>query len=298
MECSDIGYATLACYHPGGEMQRRMIACLCLASVLTFSSGYPRNMYDAVIHQDVTLSWNTLSELDLKNDAVAIRSTEDADVIHLVKGRPEVFPPFDGRVQLLTDGFPSGLVALKMDNVSIQDSGVYMCLVDKPLYIHPGLCHLKVRAPWSAVRKTNKSMGGGMYSLFCETEGYPLAPVVWTGGRGQNLTDWAELTTSITSEQLISVVSRLNVSISSSSSYTCTVTDDRGVSQHATFDFPDKEKSRNHYLFLIAAVLLVGVVVMLLFRYDKLSHRDGTEAQPSSGSSRAPQNPEDHGRAL
>ena len=82
-------------------------------------------------------------------------------------------------------------------------------------------------------------MSGEERVLFCEAEGYPPAAVTWTDEHGHNLTEWANSTTSRTSEQLWHIVSQLNVNISSSSSsnYTCTFTDDRGASQSASFDF-------------------------------------------------------------
>ncbi|XP_076153796.1 programmed cell death 1 ligand 1-like [Alosa pseudoharengus] len=252
-------------------MQTPIIACLCLLSVLSFSSGNANNMYDVVLNEHVTLTWNVSTELDIKNDVVVILRSEDVDVIHLVKGRPKVFPAFDGRVQVLTDGFPRGVVALKMDNISIQDSGEYRCLVHKPLNKRPELCHLKVRAPWGPVCKSNVSMDNGVYSLVCETEGYPLAHVIWTDGLGQNLTDRAKLTTSLTSDKRYHISSRLNVSISTSGNYSCTVTDDRGVSQHKTFVFPDKAKSRHHY-FMLSLLILCGLtVVVLIVKYQRSS---------------------------
>ena len=83
-------------------------------------------------------------------------------------------------------------------------------------------------------------MSGEERVLFCEAEGYPPAAVTWTDEHGHHLTEWANSTTSRTSEQLWHIVSQLNVNISSSSSssnYTCTFTDDRGASQSASFVF-------------------------------------------------------------
>ena len=85
-------------------------------------------------------------------------------------------------------------------------------------------------------------MSGEERVLFCEAEGYPSAAVTWTDEHGHHLTEWANSTTSRTSEQIWHIVSQLNVNISSSSSssssnYTCTFTDDRGASQSASFVF-------------------------------------------------------------
>ncbi|XP_062382926.1 CD276 antigen homolog [Sardina pilchardus] len=131
-----------------------------------------------------------------------------------------------------------------MDNVIVPDTGAYKCFTlmsskkSDALYGDQGLCHLKVRAPWYPVHKSNVSIGSGVYTLRCDAEGYPQGNITWTDGHGKKLTDQAKLTASITSERLIHIDSQLNVTITSSSSYTCTVMDDRGVSQAATFVFP------------------------------------------------------------
>ncbi|XP_048089487.1 butyrophilin subfamily 1 member A1-like [Alosa alosa] len=263
-------------------MQTLIVLCLIQASLQLFSSD-ANNTFDAALHDNVILFWNISFKLDPKSDLVVhIQKSEDSsvDIVRLDQKGLKIFPTFVGRVQLLQNSFPNKVVALKMDNVSIQDTGEYKCYASMPLYINQGQCHLKVRAPWNPVQKSNVSMGSGVYTLRCEAKGYPLGTHTWTDGHGKKLTDQAKFTTSITSEQLIHIYSQLNVTISTRSNYTCTFSDDRGVSQSATFVFPDKDKSRHHYWLIPAIGGLVVVLVVLNLKHQCLHTSSLQQQEP------------------
>ncbi|XP_062382449.1 programmed cell death 1 ligand 1-like [Sardina pilchardus] len=251
-------------------MKDTLVLYLVLAS-LQFCASDVNNTFDAALHDSVILVWKFRFNLDPeRNLVVHIQKSEESsvDIIHSDQKGLKVFPNFIGRVELLQNSFPDNVVALKMDNVSIPDTGAYKCFASMsrkrsdPLYIDQRLCHLKVQAPWSPVHKSNVSIGSGVHTLRCEAEGYPLGHVTWTDGHGKKLTAQAKLITSITSEQLIHIDSQLNVTISTSSNYTCTVMDDRGVSQAATFVFPEEDKSRPGYVLTLA--VLGGVVMVMV----------------------------------
>ncbi|XP_031416582.1 programmed cell death 1 ligand 1-like [Clupea harengus] len=245
------------------------------ASEQTFSEV---NNIDAELYENVTFIWKFPFKLEPNTTIfiTPVNRESSSDVINLRGGVPEVFHPYEGRVQLLTQRFPDGVVALKMNSVRIPDAGIYQCVIKMPTQSPYRLLNIKLRAPWRDIKKSI-SVSGEERVLFCEAEGYPLAAVTWTDEHGHNLTV-ANPTTSRTSEQLWHIVSQLNVNISSSSSssnYTCTFTDDRGASQSASFVFTDRKQSRHHYVLQPVLILaLILALVMLVMMKKRLEMHD------------------------
>lgn len=110
------------------------------------------NNIDAELHADVIMIWKFplkfLCKLDPNITRVLVtqsRPGSSRDVIVLRGGVPEVFHPYQGRVQLLTQGFPDGVVGLRMNSVRIPDEGKYQCVIETPDSTDHRLFYMKLR---------------------------------------------------------------------------------------------------------------------------------------------------------
>ena len=106
------------------------------------------NSIDTELWADVIMKWNFPCKLDPNITEVLVtqsRPRPSKNVILLRGGVPEVFHPYEGRVQLLTEGFPDGEVALKMNSVRIPDEGIYQCLIQTPNSTDYRFFYIKLR---------------------------------------------------------------------------------------------------------------------------------------------------------
>ena len=113
-----------------------------------FSAFSEVNNIDAELHANVIMKWNFPCKLDPNITGVLVIQSHprpSRDVILLRGGVPEVFHPYEGRVQLLTQGFPDGVVALKMNSVRIPDAGKYQCLIQTPNSTDYRFFYIKLR---------------------------------------------------------------------------------------------------------------------------------------------------------
>ena len=113
-----------------------------------FSAFSEVNNIDAELYADVIMIWKFPVKLDPNITGVLVtqsRPGSSRDVIVLRGGVPEVIHPYEGRVQILTQGFPDGVVALKMNSVRIPDEGKYQCLIEMPTSSDHRLFYMKLR---------------------------------------------------------------------------------------------------------------------------------------------------------
>ena len=122
-------------------------SCSFLNVFSAFSSVEVNNI-DVELHADVIMIWKFPFPLDPNITLVRVTQSHCQslrDVIILRGGVPKVFLPYDGRVQILTQGFPDGVVAIKMNSVRFSDAGKYQCLIEKPTSEDFRFLNLKVR---------------------------------------------------------------------------------------------------------------------------------------------------------
>ena len=112
-----------------------------------FSAFSEVNNIDAELYENVTFIWKFPFKLEpnITIFITPVHRESSSDVINLRGGVPKVFHPYEGRVQLLTEGFPDGEVALKMNSVRIPDEGIYQCLIQTPTHSPYRLFNIKLR---------------------------------------------------------------------------------------------------------------------------------------------------------
>ena len=119
-----------------------------IINVFSAFSSVEVNNIDAELHADVTMIWKFPLKLDPNITGVLVTQSRPGSSRNLIVLRgavPEVFHPYEGRVQLLTQGFPDGVVALKMNSVRIPDEGKYQCVIEMPTSKDHCFFYIKLR---------------------------------------------------------------------------------------------------------------------------------------------------------
>lgn len=178
-------------------------------------------------------------------------------------------PKYQGRVKLLTDELKNGWAKLKISDLRITDSGIYQCLVQTTEGTDYKTITLSVDAPFKLVSKRIESTADGdKVVLTCQSEGYPLSPVVWQDGHQRR--HRANITNAATPEGLFKVTSQIEVSSSEKNNFTCNFTKD-GYS--ATFQLPDDiplPPGKNDALITVLCLGLILTVIGLgVFTYRR-----------------------------
>ncbi|XP_023687590.1 uncharacterized protein [Paramormyrops kingsleyae] len=185
-------------------------------------------------------------------------------------------PHFSGRVELPKDSLSSGKALLNINKLRINDSGTYQCLVEMVGADYKQTT-LTVKATYQSVKKSIRSTGGDEVELSCQAEGYPLAKVVWTDGRGRKLEN-DNFTNFTSSDQLIHITSQVTIK-TFSNNYTCTVMGERQPHPFATFTIPEEipgtysGKPPIGLVFLAVFVVTVVTAVALLLYHRQKGHK-------------------------
>uniref|UniRef100_H3ABM5 Programmed cell death 1 ligand 2 n=1 Tax=Latimeria chalumnae TaxID=7897 RepID=H3ABM5_LATCH len=128
------------------------------------------------------------------------------------------------RAHLLTDKLNSSLVVLQISKVKLTDAGDYRCLVD-----HGGAdykqAHLKVEASYGNIKtnkkETHRDGEDTQIVLTCQSEGYPLAAVLWQADTNYNLSISGNTTHLLTPDGLFHVTSVLELTSKEYYNYSC-----------------------------------------------------------------------------
>ncbi|XP_036385466.1 uncharacterized protein si:ch211-241b2.5 [Megalops cyprinoides] len=168
-------------------------------------------------------------------------------------------PQYRDRVRLLRDELRRGRAALQISHLRINDSGTYQCLVEMGGADYKQTI-LAVKASYKSINKSVRRSGRDEVELLCQSQGYPQASVVWTDGRGRNLTEEANTTTVISSDQLFHVTSGITVR-TSNNTYTCAFIKEGLMSQSVTFHIPEEIpwKQTGKGSLVVAVVVLIAV---------------------------------------
>ncbi|KAG7477045.1 hypothetical protein MATL_G00089390 [Megalops atlanticus] len=180
-------------------------------------------------------------------------------------------PQYRDRVRLLRDELRRGRAALQISHLRINDSGTYQCLVEMGGADYKQTT-LTVKASYKSINKSVRRSGRDEVELLCQSQGYPQASVVWTDGRGRNLTEEANTTAVISSDQLFHVTSGITVR-TSNNTYTCAFVKEGLMGQSVTFHIPEEIpwKQTGKGSFVVAVVLItvtfaVCVASILIYR--------------------------------
>ncbi|KAJ8286610.1 hypothetical protein GJAV_G00041110 [Gymnothorax javanicus] len=169
-------------------------------------------------------------------------------------------PHYHGRVRLLQEELKKGRAVLQISNLRINDSGMYQCLLERGGADYKQTA-LTVRAPYKSINKILKTSGEEVH-LSCDSQGYPLATVVWTDLTGRNITNESNATIATNTNNLFQITSTVLVK-SLNNTYTCTFVREGLVDQSAHFHIPDdipKEMNGRSSLVPLMFVIIFGII--------------------------------------
>ncbi|KAL6469727.1 hypothetical protein MHYP_G00208460 [Metynnis hypsauchen] len=172
---------------------------------------------------------------------------------------------FQKRARLLKDELEKYRAVLELSQLQMSDSGTYQCVVRLKEGDYKKTT-LTVQAPYTAVKKGIKRLDNEKVELSCESQGFPLAHMVWSDGRLQDLTQRSNSSSEKTSEGIYKVTSQVTVNESIINNYTCSILLEGKVRQSATFnipgEIPEKCKWSHGYAAIgVIAVMCLGFVI-------------------------------------
>ncbi|XP_060747198.1 programmed cell death 1 ligand 1-like isoform X1 [Tachysurus vachellii] len=202
------------------------------------------------------------------------------DVYQLDKGHEKpnfTNQHYKSRVRLLREELENFRAVIEISRLRPNDSGTYQCIVIQGEGDYKQT-QLNVRAPYTPIKKTFRTISKKEVELSCESQGFPLAHVTWSNSKfnAPYLTNRSENSQVQNSDGFFVVTSRLAVTYDTDN-YTCSyVTDDGKTSQKATFVIPDEISETSKWTAGYAAILVVmcvGLAFALLFlRRRKKEH--------------------------
>ncbi|XP_029387426.1 LOW QUALITY PROTEIN: butyrophilin subfamily 1 member A1-like [Mus pahari] len=135
--------------------------------------------------------------------------------------KSEQMPGYSQRTSLVKDQFHQGIAAVRIQNVQMSDSGIYICHFKQGVFYDEAILELKVAAMGSVPEVHIKGPEDRGVSVVCMTSGwYPEPQVHWKDSRGENLTAFSEIHTT-DAEGLFSTETSLVVRDSSVRNVTC-----------------------------------------------------------------------------
>ncbi|XP_072526073.1 butyrophilin subfamily 2 member A1-like [Salminus brasiliensis] len=130
---------------------------------------------------------------------------------------------YRGRVSLV-GALEKGEVSLKLDNLKLADSGVYMCHVSSEKWYDKGNMSLEIQVVGSIPVLSVADAGKGQVKVSCHSHGWaPKPSLTWSDKEGRNLNHLIKANSTKVSEGLFSVSSWLLVSPSESNWISCSV---------------------------------------------------------------------------
>ncbi|XP_026860082.2 uncharacterized protein si:ch211-241b2.5 [Electrophorus electricus] len=182
---------------------------------------------------------------------------------------------FRGRAQLVKEDLLKFRAVLELSQLQLNDSGMYRCIV-KHQDVDYKQTKLTIWAPYTSVKKNIRRTGTEEVELSCQSQGFPLAKVIWRDGRLQSLMQGSRSTNETTSEGTWNITSRVTVHTNVISNYTCSFESENRDSQEATFRIPDEifpeECQRCHAsvaIAVVAVIVIVAVTSLVLHRRRK-----------------------------
>ncbi|XP_029776351.1 programmed cell death 1 ligand 1 isoform X2 [Suricata suricatta] len=191
-----------------------------------FTITVPKDLYVVEYGSNVTMEcrFPVAEQLDLPS-LIVYWEMEDKKIIQFVNGKedPEVqHRSYSQRAQLLKDQLFLGKAALRITKVTLQDAGVYCCLIGYGGADYKRIT-LKVHAPY---RRINQRISVDPvtfeHELMCQAEGYPTAEVVWTDSDHQVLSGQTTITNSNMETKLFNVTSTLRINTTANAIFYCT----------------------------------------------------------------------------
>ncbi|XP_076849129.1 uncharacterized protein LOC143497186 isoform X2 [Brachyhypopomus gauderio] len=220
-----------------------------------------------------------------------------AEVYRLERGQQNsnfTDPWFRGRARLVMGELPNLRAVLELSQLRIGDAGTYRCIV-RHQDVDYKQTKLTIWGSYTPVNKNLRRIGEEEVELSCQSQGFPLAEVVWSDGRLQSVMQGSNSTSELTSDGTLNVTSWVTVQIDVNSNYTCSFKTEDGVSQEATFDIPGEIFPETcQHCHAPAAAAVVAVVAVLTFTslilYRRKKGKTKTKTSSEDGCISADQN--------
>uniref|UniRef100_A0A8C1Q9B5 Si:ch211-241b2.5 n=1 Tax=Cyprinus carpio TaxID=7962 RepID=A0A8C1Q9B5_CYPCA len=237
-----------------------------------FTVSLQESNYEAKLHEDVRLEC-LFSSVESPSNLTVIWSRVEpkqaVEVYRLERGKENhlyTSAMFIQRAQLIHEQLKKNRAVLHLKKLQIKDSGTYRCIVKVKDDGDYKQVTLSVTAPYAPIKKAIMKTGQDEVELSCESQGFPSAQVIWSGGQQHtNLTEMSNSTTRSTDEDLIHIISKLTVKRDLVNNYTCSFLVKGETQQTATFSIPDELPSHcsTPYVWIVAVVVVLLAIVFI-----------------------------------
>ncbi|XP_019319274.1 programmed cell death 1 ligand 1 [Panthera pardus] len=244
-----------------------------------FTITVSKDLYVVEYGSNVTMEcrFPVEEQLDLVS-LIVYWEMEDKKIIQFVKGKEDLkvqHRSYSQRAQLLKDQLFLGKAALQITNVTLEDAGVYCCLIGYGGADYKRIT-LKVHAPY---RKINQRISvdpvTSEHELMCQAEGYPTAEVIWTNSTHQVLNGKTIISVSNMETKLFNVTSTLRINTTANEIFYCTFLQRSSPEGNSTAELVIPEpflapaNERTHFMILGAILLFLVVVPAVTFCLKK-----------------------------
>ncbi|XP_069043236.1 programmed cell death 1 ligand 1-like isoform X2 [Lepisosteus oculatus] len=204
------------------------------------------------------------------------------EVYKLESGKEDLstqHPRYKGRVNLQKDRLKQGQAVLQMSNLTISDSGKYRCIVEQGGADYKEAT-LNVRAAYTPIKTDiRRTPDDEKVELTCESEGYPLAKVIWSDASGLNLTSNANESIFLLPDQRYHIKSCVIVNNTVNNTYTCTFWNESMINYATNLTIPDDMKKTEEqspagrksstivWAIMVVAAIVVTVAILVNQRF-------------------------------
>ncbi|XP_017569217.1 programmed cell death 1 ligand 1-like [Pygocentrus nattereri] len=237
-----------------------------------------QDSYDGELHKNIRIACRFSPVESVTQLSVfwqRIDPLPTVDVYRLEKGLENhnfTDKSFQKRARLLKDELEKYRAVLELSQLQMSDSGTYQCVVSLKEVDYKKTT-LTVRAPYTAIKKDIKRLDNEKVELSCESQGFPLAHMVWSDGRLQDLTVRSNSSSEKTSEGIYKVTSQVTVSENIINNYTCSISLEGKVRQSVTFNIPGEIPGKSKWCHAYAAIGVIVVMCMGFVAASVIVHR-------------------------
>ncbi|XP_063049917.1 butyrophilin subfamily 3 member A2-like, partial [Engraulis encrasicolus] len=193
----------------------------------TFSLVIPEGPISALLGSSITLPCS----VDPQFSVVSLKTTWyrptklNTPILQYENQKVQTDPSdalYRGRVSLVGQ-LDQGNVSMRLDKLTLEDGGEYVCYVQSNVWYEEATMSLVVEAVGSIPKLSSSKADGKQVNVSCVSDGWsPQPTVTWTGGGGEIIT-LHNVVYSTDDQGLVRVTSWLLRSASESESLSCSV---------------------------------------------------------------------------
>ncbi|XP_009694926.1 PREDICTED: butyrophilin subfamily 1 member A1-like [Cariama cristata] len=229
----------------------------------------PSRPVTVAMGEDVVLPCRFSPEQSVQDTEVVWFREHFSPFVHRYKGGQDQYGEqmlqYQGRTELLKDGFAKGSVDLKIFRVQLSDRGNYTCFVHHDLEYDEAVVELKVTASGSAPLIALERYQDGGIRVACRSAGwYPQPQVPWQDASGQHLPSPPE---NFTQDQsgLFTAESSMILTSGANQKFSCLVRHAvHSQEQGSAFYISDPFFRNAHPWMTALGVVLVAVISLLI----------------------------------